>query len=260
MSMSIRDILYSDIPSTHLEVMRVNGKLEKYLPEVFNLIGCKQNAEFHPEGDVYTHTLMVIDEAVKVRHLVSNPFGFMLSALFHDIGKPASIDTDDNGKLTTHSHDEIGALMIEPILTRNITQDVNIIEYVMLMTKNHMRPRWLYPHASKKAFNKLKSEMGEHINDLFYLVEADTLGRGGVEPKEFDKYRNFFNQKMNELKPVTSKTKTDAIITSDVLIQFGFKPGRRFGQILKEMAEYQEQGYDKYQMMDILNTKKIGDN
>lgn len=259
MFVDIRKMLIeSDNPSIHIERMREDGSLEQNYPEIHALIGCEQNPQFHPEGDVYTHTLMVVDEAAKLRDKVDYPVAFMLSALLHDIGKPTSVNYDvDKKKITTYDHDEIGATMIKYILSRNITLDPDVIHYVELITKNHMRPRWLYPHAGVKAFRRLASDMEGYIDDLFYLVEADTKGRGAVKPNEFDVYDIFFKDKMSKITVDYNNSDISPLVTGHDLMNQGMQPGKDIGIVLKQAMIYQKKGLNKEQIIDKINQREI---
>lgn len=236
-----KGLLKSDEPSIFIRLLREVGVIEKVFKEIDDLIGCKQSKEHHPEGDVFTHTMMVLDEAAKQRDKVSEPYAYMLGALFHDIGKPLTVEEHD-GKITSHEHDTVGSEIVGTILRRTLTKERDVIRYVTLMVKNHMRPRWLYPNASKKAFRKLAIEMEGNIEDLFLLAEADTLGRGNVKEDEFDVYREFFDEKIESLE---LKEEIKPVVTGKDLIERGLNPGRSFGKILNDAMELQLDGYSK---------------
>ena len=85
-------LLTSDCPSVFFQILREMKQLEVWFPEVKQLIGIEQNPVYHPEGDVWNHTMLVIDEAAKLREEVSAPFYFMISALAHDFGKAVTTE------------------------------------------------------------------------------------------------------------------------------------------------------------------------
>src|SRR5699024_7119924 len=91
-------LLKADNPAIYFEILKETGHLKEFFLELETLIGVKQNPKHHPEGDVWNHTMLVINKASKVRSLSSNPLYFMYSALFHDIGKPIST-TEENGSI-----------------------------------------------------------------------------------------------------------------------------------------------------------------
>lgn len=234
-----KGLVKSEKPSIFINTLKELGVLEENFPEIIDLVGCEQNEEFHPEGDVYNHTMLVIDEASKIKQGVEDEYSFMLAALFHDIGKPKSVSEVD-GEIKTHGHDEIGSEMIRDIFRRTLMRDKEVIKYVEVLTKNHMRPRWLYPKGSKKAFRKLARE--GFIEDLFKLVEADTLGRGGTTEKDFEVYKEFFKEKMESLK---LKERIEPYVTGKDLMEMGMKPGKSIGQVKGMAFEWQMEGMEK---------------
>src|SRR5699024_8315691 len=127
-----KGLLKSERPSVFIDYLKDLGVLEERHREIYELIGCEQNKGFHPEGDVYTHTMMVLDEASKLKESVENPYWFMLAALFHDIGKPRSVEEID-GKITTHEHDVIGSEMVKDILRKSLTNNRELIKYVSVL-------------------------------------------------------------------------------------------------------------------------------
>ena len=241
-----KGLVKSKKPSVFMEILRELGVMKDIFPEIYELIGCEQNKKFHPEGDVYNHTLLVLDEASKLKHEVEDEYAFMLAALFHDIGKPKSKEIID-GEIKTYGHDEIGSEMIRGIFRRTLMRDKDVIKYVEVLTKNHMRPRWLYPKGSKKAFRKLARE--GFIEDLFKLVEADTLGRGGTTKEDFKIYDEFFKEKMESL---NLKEEIKPIVTGKDLINMGMKPGKDLGKVKNIAFEWQLEGMDRGSILERL--------
>ena len=82
-----RKLLKAEKPSIFFEVLREMDQLDHWFPELKALIGLEQNPVYHAEGDVWNHTMMVLDQAAKLRHRDANPYWFMLAALCHDFGK-----------------------------------------------------------------------------------------------------------------------------------------------------------------------------
>ena len=80
-------LMHAIRPSTHFRDMLAAGELAGALPELAECVGVAQNPVYHPEGDVFEHTMLVVDCAAELRHKAKNPPGFMLAALTHDLGK-----------------------------------------------------------------------------------------------------------------------------------------------------------------------------
>jgi len=93
------------------------NQLGYWFKELEQLIGLEQNPKYHPEGDVWTHTMIVLDNAAKFRNEVSDAYSFMLFALMHDLGK---IETTEiiNGKIHSYNHEVVGVEIAERLLER----------------------------------------------------------------------------------------------------------------------------------------------
>ncbi|MBR7161914.1 MAG: tRNA nucleotidyltransferase, partial [Clostridia bacterium] len=107
----------ADRPSVFFLTLREMEQLDTWFPEVRNLIGVEQNPVYHAEGDVFSHTMMVLDEAAKYREQASDPFGFMLTALCHDFGKAVCTEMI-KGKLCSYNHEIKGLPLAEAFLRR----------------------------------------------------------------------------------------------------------------------------------------------
>ena len=164
-------------PSVFFETLRAMDQLDYWFPEVKDLIGVEQSPIFHPEGDVWTHTMMVLDAAADVIHsswlpATENPEipkdiaafekydskardeYFMLSALCHDLGKPATTALVGD-RIRALGHEEKGEEMARTFLHR-LTDENELIRYVTNMVLLHMRPNMLCgQNSGVKATNRL---------------------------------------------------------------------------------------------------------
>lgn len=191
--------LLSDKPSQYFEEVKTSKFLKENLPELVALIDVPQNPKWHPEGDVWTHTMMVIDQASILKNDASNPLYFMMAALMHDYGKATTTKEDEKGILRSIGH-EFQLDLIETGLSR-ISENKELHAYVLNMVKLHMRPNALvHMNSSSKAFKKMFTQA---INpyDLLLLAKADHKGRLNVsdyvplETKLQEEFENFL--KMN---------------------------------------------------------------
>jgi tRNA nucleotidyltransferase (CCA-adding enzyme) len=168
-------LLKAEKPSVFFRTLRQVNQLGFWFPEVEALIGVEQNSVHHAEGDVFTHTMMVLDEAAKYRDETSEPFGFMLTALCHDFGK-AICTKMIKGKLCSHGHETLGLPLVEKFL-RRVTSETKIIAYVLNLTEHHMRPNAIASFGSSvKATNKMYDSVGAP-KDLFLFAKCDHFGR-----------------------------------------------------------------------------------
>lgn len=169
-------LLNAEKPSVCFESLREDGQLVAELPELKALIGVPQNKKYHVEGDVWTHTMMVTDEAAKRRNIVKYPLGFMLSALCHDMGKAVSTTVDKDGTVHAYEHEKDGVPIVRTFLGR-FTNDEKLTEYVLNMTELHMEPNKMAAVGSKlKKTNRLFDSSVEPF-DLIQLAVCDGLGK-----------------------------------------------------------------------------------
>lgn len=181
MNNELYDILMThDTPSAYFN-QTGNAVLNRIFPELARLRGVIQPPEHHKEGDVWNHTMLVVDEAAKLRGGAKYPLAFMLSALTHDLGKYSTTKVID-GRVRAFGHEEAGVPMVRAMLGR-ITGDSELIEYAANMCLLHMRPNMLAAqHSSQKALNRL-FRLSVCPHDLLLLAKADHLGR--VDPPDY---------------------------------------------------------------------------
>ncbi|MDE6519035.1 MAG: hypothetical protein K2K91_01030 [Ruminococcus sp.] len=152
-----------------------NTKPDDTFLELKQLIGVPQNENYHKEGDVWIHTMLVLDESAKRRGIVRNPFGFMLSALCHDFGKAVCTEKI-NGVIHAYNHEKEGLPLVRTFLER-LSADTDLMKYVLNMVEFHMMPNIMAHAKSKtKSTNKLFDSVVEPF-DLIQLAVCDGLGK-----------------------------------------------------------------------------------
>ena len=224
-------------PSVFFEILRRVDLLDDWFPEVKALIGVEQNPDYHAEGDVFTHTMMVLNEAAKYRDLVSEPFGFMLTALCHDFGKAVSTQVID-GKICSRNHETLGLPIAERFL-RRMTGETKLIAYVMNMIENHMRPNAIAAFGSSvKATNKMYDSVNAP-RDLFYFAKADHFGRiSAVAPP-------FCEDFLLERLQIYEQTMCEPFVMGRDLLAAGLQPGPLFSQLLAHAHKLRLAGIKK---------------
>lgn len=144
------------------------------LPEIMALKGCEQDPEWHPEGDVWSHTLHCLDAFAKGR--LGNKREDLivgLAVLCHDLGKPATT-MRQNGRITSHNHEDAGEIPTEMLLNR-LGFD-SLTEEVVPLVKRHLRPMELYKQqATPRAVRRLARHV--NIDRLLRVAKADMQGR-----------------------------------------------------------------------------------
>ncbi len=217
-------LLKAEKPSVFFDSLRLMDQLGHWFPEVEALIGVEQEPRFHPEGDVYTHTMMVLDAAARYRQEAANPRGLMLSALCHDLGKPKTTAVID-GRIRSFGHEAVGADLSTAFIDR-MNNEVRLKKYVHNMVKLHMRPNALVTMGSgKKAYMKLFDEALEPA-DLLLLAKADHHGIGMVQDY------TLCETKLREMLAAYLELKNTPSVTGDDLIRAGVKPGKQMGQAI----------------------------
>ncbi len=174
-----RALMTLDQPSTYFAALPEEERAP--LSVVYDLIGVPQSPKYHPEGDAFVHTMMVLDEAAALRSRAQRPFAFMLAALMHDVGKAVSTGQKENGGWHSIGHENTGARIIEEVLPR-LGADAETTAYCASLCRLHMRLHTCYfGKAGAKATNRL---FGECVcpQDLALLCACDTLGKG--KPRE----------------------------------------------------------------------------
>ena len=165
-------------PSVFFEELRKMEQLRTWFPETENLIGIPQPPSHHPEGDVWNHTMLVLNEAARLRSAAKEPRCFMYAALVHDFGKSVTTKVID-GKIHSYEHEKEGLPVVSRFLSR-LTSETALAKYVLNMTELHMKPNILADQkAGKKSFMKL-FDRSVCPEDLLLLAKADSLGRGSA--------------------------------------------------------------------------------
>ena len=170
-------LLKADRPSVFLEQLRRMKQLSVWFPEAQALIGVPQNAGYHPEGDVWTHTMQVLDEAAAMRGDVSEPLWFVLSALCHDFGKQLTTRQEE-GVFHAYDHEREGLPLVRNFLAR-LTREVKLTDYVLNMTALHMQPNQKARDGARTNSYMKMFDSSVCPRDLLFLAKADHLGRTG---------------------------------------------------------------------------------
>ena len=206
------------------ELLDECGLLEQVLPEVKAFQGVQQPPEFHPEGDVWTHVLMMLDKLDKPTPALS------LGVLLHDVGKPPTFTVAD--RIRFNGHAEVGADMARKILSR-LKFPNDEVEQVTSLVANHMR----FKDVQQMRLSTLKRFLclpgfEEHLE----LHRLDCLASNGyTEAYKFVREK-LLQFKQEELRP-------QRLVTGKDLIQAGYKPGPGFRQALEAIEIAQLEGH-----------------
>ena len=217
-------LLKAEKPSIFFETLRRMDALSVWFPELAALIGVEQNPRYHAEGDVWNHTMMVLDEAAKRREASSFPIGFMMTALVHDFGKAICTRVVD-GKIISHNHETKGLPLIERFL-RRITSETKLIAYVLRLSAAHMKPNMLAGQGSSvKATNKMFDSV-DAPRDLVLFAAADHAGR--LITDETKSYDDFLYARLAIYDDIMSRP----FVMGRDLVEAGLTPNARFSELL----------------------------
>ncbi len=230
-------LLKAEKPSIFFEVLREMKQLSVWFPELEALIGVEQNKKYHTEGDVWVHTMMVLDEAAKLRDYASNPLGFMLSALTHDFGKAVCTEVID-GEIHSYAHETRGLPLVKTFMER-LTSEAGLIKYVLNMTELHMKPNVMAKaKSSVKSTNKL-FDSSLDPEGLICLATADGLGK--TSPNKYVSYGDFFKERLEIYREYMSRP----FVGGQDLIDAGLKPGKDFSKYLEYAHKLRLAGVEK---------------
>lgn len=218
-------LLKAERPSVFFKVLREMNQLDFWFPELEALIGIEQNPVYHAEGDVWNHTMLVLDEAAKLRVRVQQPYWFMLSSLVHDFGKAISTE-EVNGAVHAYQHEIEGLPLAERFL-RRICAENKLIAYVLNMTELHMKPNTMARVGSAlKNTNKLFDQSVDP-EALVLLALADDRGRILQNPAADTEA--FLYERLGIFKEMMARP---CVLGRD-LIEAGIQPGKDFTEILE---------------------------
>ncbi len=218
-------LLKSQKPSVFFETLRQMNQLSIWFPELENTVGIPQSENYHAEGDVWNHTMMVCDEAVMYREKASNPLGFMLSAITHDFGKAVCTEVID-GKIHAYNHEIAGLPLVEAFMKR-LTTEKELIKYVLNLTELHMKPNML---AADNASIKSTNKMFDNCIDpeaLIYLSISD--GMGSISSEGYISHEGFLTKRLEIFKEYMSRP----YVMGRDLIEAGMSPSERFTDYLE---------------------------
>lgn len=230
-------LLQGSKPSAGLDFLRHCGWVRFY-PELNALIDCPQDPQWHPEGDVWSHTLHCMDAFANARiDDVEEDRIVGWAVLCHDFGKPATTFTDDDGRIRSPNHEEAGVTPSTDFLTR-ICREHKLIDAVIPLVREHLKPFELFRNQSSDgAIRRLARRVGR-IDRLIRVAEADCAGRPPLEP-DFTAFR-WLEDKARQL--AIAARRPAPLIKGRHLIQLGHQPGKHFKELLDQCYEAQLDG------------------
>jgi tRNA nucleotidyltransferase (CCA-adding enzyme) len=232
-------------PSRGFTLMKEWGMLGTVAPELLPLETTPQDPAWHPEGDVWTHTLQVLDEAAGLGGELGGDrprrLAVMLGALAHDLGKPATTRHED-GRIRSPGHEEAGLAPATALLDRwkvHTLLGYDLRGQVLALVAQHLKPGQLYDARERVSDGAIRRLARKVEPDLLYRVaKADCLGRrpGTFEPVAME----WFRLRVRALEVASQPP--EPILKGRHLLAMGLSPGPEIGRLLQAVYERQLDG------------------
>jgi poly(A) polymerase len=225
----VRDELTKMLSERHarraFHLLDETGLLKEVLPEISAMKGVQQPPEFHPEGDVFTHTLLLLDNLP-----YPCPVTLAWGALLHDVGKPATFRVAPD-RIRFDDHVDVGVKIAEEICDR-LRFSKHDSAQILALVDNHMR----FGHVARMKESTLKKFLRlPGFDEHLALHRADSLASHG----KLSTYE-FIQKKLTEIPPATIRPAP--LVTGDDLIAAGYVPGPKFREILEAVEDAQLEG------------------
>ena len=235
-------LLQAAHPSVGFTLALELGVIDRLLPELRTLVGCAQEPDWHPEGDVWVHTLMVVDEARRRIDDLERPrqIAVMLGAVCHDLGKPLTTSFID-GRIRSIDHEQAGVAPATAVLDRLNIHTIggfDVRKHVLGMVAHHLKPHAFsktQPPAGDGAFRRLAQKVD--LDLLARVAMSDCVGRAGHHDCSGI---DWFLERARQLG--VQHAAPEPILKGRHLLDLGVEPGPRMGQILRQIYEQQLDG------------------
>ena len=224
-------------PAIGFEFLRQTD-LVRFFPEIEALIGVPQDPRWHPEGDVWTHTMLALDRAAELRRGGADDEAFMFAVLCHDFGKPLVTE-----RLRSPGHDRAGVEPAQRFLNR-LRAPRRLVDQVCTLVREHLAPAWFVRNeAGPRAYRRLARRLEAARTDIDLLVRvatADHLGRTtpAAMAGEFREARLFLERAGRALPGLAAPPPA---VLGRHLIARGFEPGPALGRMLATCREIQDE-------------------
>jgi tRNA nucleotidyltransferase (CCA-adding enzyme) len=239
-------LLKSEKPSVGFLLMRKLGIL-KYFPELVAIIDVPQSPKWHPEGDVWIHTMLSLDSMSrelgirkgKLDIKAKQKLKLLFAILCHDLGKASTTTVDENGDIRSIGHEQAGIALTRTFMYR-LTDEHDFIESFLPLVEHHLKPSWFYAQGAKDpAIRRLATKV--NIEELVCVAKADFLGRTTKEAKKGAYEAGEWLLEKAEALHVKEKA-PDSFLQGKDLISLGLQPSILFGKILEDVYEKQIEG------------------
>ncbi|PYP85153.1 MAG: polynucleotide adenylyltransferase [Blastocatellia bacterium AA13] len=229
----------ADRPSIGLRAALELGILDRLFPEIRALVDCPQDSDLHPEGDVFTHVALSLDQAVEAASELPTEkrLAVMLAVLCHDFGKPSTTKICE-GKVTSAGHDEAGGEPSRSVLNRlglHTLSGYDVRSQVLSLVREHLRPSQYFDRRGSSTDGAIRRLACRVDIDLLYRVaKADALGRGPAASSEAP---DWFISRARDLG--VDNGPLPPLLLGRHLLEAGVNPGPKIGEVLRRVYELQ---------------------
>jgi len=238
-------ILKSCRPSLGFRWLKKIERLHDTFPEIHALIAIQQRADYHPEGDVFEHTMQAIDAAAQSDYYHETLWGaaedekflIVIGTLCHDFGKATT--TDEN--LHCHGHEEAGVPLAQKFLKR-ITDDLFLSKAVSKLVRHHLAPFMLLrEEAGAKAYKRLAAKLAPEVTmrQLGLVALADYRGRNGINSQPLTAHQEKFDQFINNAEQANVVHQAEAPVLLGRHLLDVVQPGPQMGELLDKAYNIQ---------------------
>jgi tRNA nucleotidyltransferase (CCA-adding enzyme) len=259
-------LLWSNRPSRGIRWLHNIDRLKDILPELADTVGIKQDQGWHPEGDVFEHSMQTLDAAAQLNCDDEQRLALYYAALCHDLGKVQTTTQDEKGPSTglrtgihSYGHAEAGERLVRTMLKR-ITHNQQLCDQVATLVRWHMVPMQLVESNSKlTAYKRLASKLAPYTN-ISMLAKLALADKRGRNPESHEPLVctspdvDTFIQRAEQAR-VTHKKEPALLTGKDFLDEVA--PGPLLGRIVKKAYELQLEGVTNIQELKRLTLQEI---
>jgi poly(A) polymerase len=236
----LNKIFTADKPELGLDLLDQSGLLKEVLPDIAALHGVEQPPQFHPEGDVFKHTRLMLS---KIEH---PNLELALGVLYHDVGKKPTYKVDENGRIRFNEHESVGAEMAEQIMT-GLRYDNKTISTVRELVQHHMQ----FKDVPKMKASTLKRMMARPTFALELELHRIDCSSSHGDLRHYD----FLKEQLETMS--AEEIDPPPLITGKNLLAMGLTPGKEVGRILEAVRVAQLEGAVQTQLEALAMAKKL---
>ncbi|RUM74104.1 MAG: CCA tRNA nucleotidyltransferase [Sulfurovum sp.] len=232
-------LLKSSKPSIGFELMRALGIVKRYYPELYAIIDVPQSKIWHPEGDVWVHTLMCVDKMATLKTGEDKQdLKMMFGVLCHDFGKATHTQIYPD-KISAIGHEKAGVEPTQRFLYR-LSDEHDFIQSILPLVRYHLAPSSYFRNGAKNStIRRLSTKV--NIEELVMVARADFLGRTTEASLRGDyEAGDWLLRKAKELDVYTQPPKP--LLQGRDLIALGYQPSKKFKEMLDSVYLNQIEG------------------